>query len=79
MIIGKQGYILLWWKLLVFTERDFIEILVNKIKVEVYTELLRDVFQNFQGAENFIKQRIEKICEWKKISVKEVFYFYTLF
>ena len=36
---------------------------MNKIKVEVYTELLSDVFQNFQGAENFIKQRIEEICE----------------
>ena len=31
--------------------------------VEVYIELLRDVFQNLEGAENFIKQRIEEVCE----------------
>ena len=36
-------------------------------------------FQNFEGAENFIKQQIEEICEWKKISVEEVFYFYIFF
>ena len=36
--------------------------------VEVYREVLRDIFQNFEGAVNFIKQRIEEICEWRGIS-----------
>ena len=37
--------------------------LMNKTKVEVCGEVLKDIFQNFEGAENFIKQRIEKICK----------------
>ena len=36
---------------------------MNKTKVEVCGEVLKDIFQNFEGAENFIKQRIEKICK----------------
>ena len=31
--------------------------------VEVYIEVLRNVFQNPEGAENVIKQRMEEICE----------------
>ena len=31
---------------------------MNKTKVEVYREVLRDVSQNFEGTENFIEQRI---------------------
>ena len=48
---------------------------MNKTKVEVYREVLRDISQIFEGAENFIKQPIEEICEKKKISVEKVFYF----
>ena len=48
--------------------------MINKTKVEVYREVFRDVSQNFEGAENFIKQANRG--EWKKISVEEVFYFY---
>ena len=36
---------------------------MSKSKVEVHREVLRDASQNFKGAENFIKQRIEEICE----------------
>ena len=50
--------------------------MTNKTKVEVYREVLRDVSQNFEEAENFIKHQIENICEQKKISVEELFYFY---
>ena len=54
---------------------------MNKIKVEVYREVLRDVSQNFEGAENFIKQQIEEIFRRKIISVEEVFnvYIFLLF
>lgn len=48
---------------------------MNKTKVEVYRKVLRDSSQNYEGAENFIKQWIEGICEHKKTSVEEVFYF----
>ena len=41
---------------------------MNKTKVEVHREvLLRDVSQNFEGAENFMKQQIEEIWEQKKL------------
>ena len=29
---------------------------MNKTKVQVYGEILRDIFQNFEGVESFIKQ-----------------------
>ena len=35
-------------------------------------EVLRDVCRNFEGAEEFIKERIEEIRTWEKISVKKV-------
>ena len=43
---------------------------MTKTKVEVHREVLRDVSQNFEGTENFINQRIEEICEQKKIPVE---------
>ena len=39
---------------------------------------MRDAFRNFEDAENFVKQRVEKICERKKISVGKVFIFLVL-
>ena len=51
---------------------------MNKTRVELYREVLRDVSQNFEGPENFIKQLIEKIGKGKKISVDEVFYFFSV-
>ena len=46
---------------------------MNKTKVEEYREVLRDVSENFEGGEKFIKQRIEEISERKKISVEVAF------
>ena len=51
---------------------------MNKTKIDVYKEVFIDVSENFEGAENFIKQWIEEICEQKKISVKVVIYFYII-
>ena len=48
---------------------------MKKTKVEIYQEVLRDVSQNFQGTKKFIKQRIQEICNRKKISVKKAIYF----
>ena len=39
---------------------------MNKTKVEIYQEVLRDVSQNFEVREEFIKQRIQEICGRKK-------------
>ena len=41
--------------------------------------VLKDISQNFERVENFIQQQIEEICEGKKTSVEEVFYFYIFF
>ena len=49
---------------------------MHKTKVEIYRNAFREVSQNIEGAENFIKQRIKLICKWKKLYVKGVFYFY---
>ena len=49
---------------------------MNKTKIEVYREVLKDVSQNFEGPENFIKQQIEEICERKKTFAEEVFCFH---
>ena len=49
-----------------------------KTKAEVNRVVLRDIFQNFERADNLIKERIEDICERKKISAEEAFYFYIL-
>ena len=45
---------------------------MNKTKVEIYKETLRDVLANFDGAEKFIKERIEETLDRKKISVEDV-------
>ena len=36
---------------------------MNKTKVEIYKEVLRDVSAVFVGVEDFIKLRIEEICD----------------
>ena len=36
---------------------------MSETKVEFYREVLREVSQNFEEAENLIKQQIEEICE----------------
>ena len=46
------------------------------IKKSVYQEVLRDISQNFEGTEEFIKERIQEICDRKKISEEEVIYFF---
>ena len=45
---------------------------MNKTKVEIYKGTLRDVLANFDGAEKFIKERIEETLDRKKISVEDV-------
>ena len=49
---------------------------MNKIKVEIYQEILRDVSQNFEGTGKFIKQKNQETTDPKKISVKELISFF---
>ena len=45
---------------------------MNSAKLNVYKKALREVCKNFAGAEEFIKDKIEKICCNEKLSVEEV-------
>ena len=36
---------------------------MNKTKVEIYKKVLRNVSQNLDGRNEFIKQRIKEICD----------------
>ena len=47
---------------------------MNKTKVDIYKEVLRQVSEIFDGTEESIKQRIKGICDRNNISVEEVIY-----
>ena len=49
---------------------------MNKTKVEIYLEVLRDVYQNFEGTEEFLKQRMQEICDRKNICGRGNTFFY---
>ena len=47
-------------------------------KLNVYKIVLQEVCEKFNGAEEYIKKRIEELCnEKKKISAEEVTYLFT--
>ena len=48
---------------------------MNKIKLNVYKNILQEVCEKFDGAEEFINQKIEETCCHEKLSVEEVTYF----
>ena len=48
---------------------------MNNAKLNVYKKVLQEVCENFVGAEEFIKRKIEEICCNEKLSVEEVTYF----
>ena len=52
---------------------------MNRIKLKIYKEVLKEVCINFVGAEYFISSKIEEIYQRKKISVKEVIYFLFMY
>ena len=59
-----------------FTSLSYLFYARNKLVLFIRN---REMFQNFEGAEDFIKQRIKEIYDRRKISVEEVFYFYVFF
>ena len=48
---------------------------MNYVKLNVYKKVLQEVCEKFDGAEEFIKEKIEEICTNGKLSVEEVTYF----
>ena len=45
-------------------------------KVNVYKKVLQEVCENFDGAKQFIKEKIEEIGSNGKLSVEEVTYLF---
>ena len=45
---------------------------MNNAKLNVYKNVLQEVCEKFNGAGQFIKERIEELCSNGKLSVKEV-------
>ena len=52
---------------------------MNNIKVKVYKNVLKEISEKNDGAEDFINNRIEEICSQEKLSAAEVIYFLVSF
>ena len=42
---------------------------MNNVKLNVYKQVLQKVCEKFNGAEDFIKERIEELCSNGKLSL----------
>ena len=49
---------------------------MNNAKLNVYKSVLQEVCEKFNGAGQFIRERIEELCSNGKLSVKEVTYLF---
>ena len=47
---------------------------MNNATLNVYKKVLQEVCEKFDGTEEFIKDKIEKICSNKNLSVEELTY-----
>ena len=48
---------------------------MNSAKLNVYRKVLQEIWEKFDGAEEFIRDRIQEIYCNKKLSAEEVTYF----
>ena len=49
---------------------------MNNTKINVYKKVLQELCEKFNGAEAYIKERIEELCSENKLSVGEVTYLF---
>ena len=47
---------------------------MNSTRVIIYKKVLQEVCKNFNGVGAFVKERIEELCNEKKLSAEEVTY-----
>ena len=47
---------------------------MNNTKINIYKKVLQEVCEKFSGAEAFVRERIEELCNEKKLSAEEVTY-----
>ena len=45
---------------------------MNNTKITLYKKVLKELYEKFNGAETYIKERIEELCSKNKLSVEEV-------
>ena len=50
---------------------------MSNTKLNIYKKVLQEVSEKFNGAEQYIKGRIEVLCSESKLSVEEVTYLLT--
>ena len=50
---------------------------MSNTKLNVYKKVLQEVCEKFNGAEEYIKERIEVLCSKSKLSAEEVTYLFT--
>ena len=48
----------------------------NVNKINIYKRVLQEICEKFDGAEEFVKEKIEEIWSNGKLSVEEVAYFF---
>ena len=48
---------------------------MNSAKLNVYRKVLQEIWEKFDGAEEFIRDRIQEICCNKNLSAEEITYF----
>ena len=58
------------------TLRYFRSSSMNNTKLNVYKKVLHEVCEKFNGAEQYIEERIEELCSESKLSVYEVTYLF---
>ena len=47
---------------------------MNSTRVIIYKKVLQEVCEKFNDVEAFVKERIEELCNEKKLSAEEVTY-----
>ena len=50
---------------------------MSDTKLNVYKKVLQDVCEKFNGAEQYIKERIDELCSESKLSIDQVSYFFN--
>ena len=68
-------------KVIVFIQGELIiqSINMNNIKIKINKKILKEICEKYDGAEDFINDRIKEICSHQKLFAEEVTYFLVSF
>ena len=50
---------------------------MSNTKLNIYKNVLLEVCEKFNGAEQYVKERIKALCSESKLSIDEVTYLFT--